>query len=262
MHTPKLLLNLFFLLLFVSVHAQPETGSAAISDSLQPGYFRVNASRNNKVFFYTTPDTSIKRKAFLNSKEWVFIQKIQNGFGYTVFINSNDQKSSGWLQMRSLTKDSSTITATIGSTIKGNFSTTKKEVFAFVVQTKPIKDIPNKDAIREAYTVFFSDEHIKPIEIGCCDAKLINEGDLNNDGKEDITIYQAPENGCTYSMQTYSFQNGNWKRIVPLFLIPTACDALSDTALQKMIFKVDNSLYFYDTDPNSMKLIKKKVIIK
>jgi hypothetical protein len=61
-------------------------------------------------------------------------------------------------------------------------------------------------------------------------------------------------------MTTYAFVNNNWQQIVKTFLVPTACEQLSNEELQKRIFREGNIIYYLDTDPNDEhgKLIKKQ----
>lgn len=94
--------------------------------------------------------------------------------------------------------------------------------------------------------------------------RLINEGDLNNDGADELSVFQAPMNGCTYSMTAYSFKNGRWKQIIETFLIPTGCDEMNDLTLQNRIFKENNAIYYYNADLNDEKgkPIKKKATVK
>ncbi|UAY51189.1 hypothetical protein [Ferruginibacter albus] len=226
----------------------------------KPGYYTVNATASNKVYFYTTPDTSTKRKAYFNKPDWVFIQKIKNDFGYTCFINSNEKTSVGWLLMQYLTKDTAVVRAKVGENIFGNFKQRNNAINAYSVQTKIQKgDRDDPNGTPNEYTVFFSDSAIQPIIIGCCEAYLVNEGDLDNDGMDELSVFQSPENGCTYNMITYSYKNGNWKTIVPLFLIPTACETFDAAYIQKQVFKLADGIYYYDYANDGLKPIKTKV---
>jgi len=51
----------------------------------------------SKTFFYDSPDESTKRSGYLVQDDIVFIEKIENGFGYTVF-----KTTKGWLKMSTL----------------------------------------------------------------------------------------------------------------------------------------------------------------
>lgn len=68
-------------------------------DKSQLGYYVVNGSANRKIYFYNAPDVNTRRKAYFSSIETVYVQKIQNEFGYVEFTNENGQTSTGWLNM-------------------------------------------------------------------------------------------------------------------------------------------------------------------
>ena len=152
----------------------------------------------------------------------------------------------------------------IGEKIDGNFLGNGKKITATAIKTKEGKGNPIEDGMPAEYEIRFSDNKIKPIKVGCCETILINEGNLNKDGRDDISVYQAPMNGCTYTMTTYSLINGNWKKIVNPFLIPTGCEVISNDALHKMIFRENNQIYYLEKDMSNEngKLIKKKVKLK
>lgn len=149
----------------------------------------------------------------------------------------------------------------IGEKIQGNFLGNGKNITATVIKIKEGKGNPVEDGTPDEYEIHFSDKKLKPIKADCCEIILINEGDLNKDRTEEISIYQAPMNGCTYSMTTYSYINGNWKKIVNTFMIPTDCEGISNEELQKIIFRENNNIYFLQKDMSNEngKLIKKKV---
>ena len=152
---------------------------------------------------------------------------------------------------------------TIGEKIEGDFDKDGKKDFAIAVKIKDGIGNPVEDGTPAEYEIQFSNK-IKSISAGCCDIILINEGDLNNDRADDISVFQAPDNGCVYSMATYSYTKGNWQKIVATFLIPTECESVSEDELQKRVFKEDNSIYFYESDLNDERggLVKRKASIK
>lgn len=149
----------------------------------------------------------------------------------------------------------------IGVEIDGDFLGNGKKITATAIKTKEGKGNPIEDGTPAEYEIRFSDNKIKPIKAGCCEIILINEGDLNNDGKDDISVYQAPMNGCTYAMTTSSFTNGNWKKTVDTFLIPTGCKVIINADLQKMVFRENKQIYYLEKDMSDEngKLIKKKM---
>lgn len=152
----------------------------------------------------------------------------------------------------------------VGTSVQGDFNGDRQKEFAFSVQTTKGEGNPIDDGTPDEYSVYFSTDMIKSLAVGCCDIRLINEGDLNADGRDEISIYQAPMNSYTYSMTTYSFINNAWKVVIETFLISTAGDYINDEDLQKRIFKENGSVYFYDTDDNdeNFKLVKTKITLK
>ena len=152
---------------------------------------------------------------------------------------------------------------TIGRKIEGDFDKDGKKDVAIAVKIKEGVGNPVEDGTPAEYEIQFSNK-LKSINAGCCDIILINEGDLNSDGADDISVFQAPGNGCVYSMATYSYTKGNWQKIVATFLIPTECESVSEDELQKRVFKEGNSIYFYKSDLNDENggLVKRKASIK
>lgn len=149
----------------------------------------------------------------------------------------------------------------IGQNITGNFSTNNFEIAEVILVKKQIGN-PIEDGSSAEYEIRFSNKNIKPINAGCCKIILINEGDLNNDGKDEISLYQAPMNGCTYSMTTYSYLDNNWKAIIPTFLIPTGCENQSEQELNRLVFKENNKLFYNKTDMSDEKMLEKKIEVK
>jgi len=151
-----------------------------------------------------------------------------------------------------------------GKMIEGHFLGNGKKIMATAIKTKEGKGNPIEDGTPDEYEIHFSDSKLKPIKAGCCEIILINEGDLNNDGTDEISIYQAPMNGCTYSLSIYSFIKGNWKKLTDTFLIPTGCEKINNVDLQKMIFRENNNIFYFKKDMSSEngKLIKKKIKLK
>ena len=66
------------------------------------GKYIVNASEENKIYFYNEPNVNTKRNAYFSSSEKVYVTKIQNGFGYIEFTNDRGQTSVGWLNLKEL----------------------------------------------------------------------------------------------------------------------------------------------------------------
>jgi len=146
----------------------------------------------------------------------------------------------------------------MGLIITGDFDGDGKTEKAKLVKVKSGYGNPIEDGVSDEYEIQFSNKKMKPIKIGCCEATLINEGNLNNNDKDAISIFQAPMNGCTYSMQTYTYNNGKWEKVLDPFLVPTACESYSEDRLQNLVIKENNAIYYFTIDPNDGFLIKHK----
>jgi len=129
---------------------------------------------------------------------------------------------------------------------------------AFVRQTSNSKTKAN------SWTLYFSDKTIASMQLGCCEVVLINEGDLNNDKATEISILQAPENGCTYMWTTYTYKANHWTKLIPTFLVPTYCEPVAASDLERKVFVEKGKVYYWDFDPKDekFKAIQKQVIIK
>jgi hypothetical protein len=67
-----------------------------------PGYYTPNASDLNRVYFHNRPDYSSRRNAYLVTQDVVYVEQVQNGFGYVRFTNDRGQVTTGWLDMSEL----------------------------------------------------------------------------------------------------------------------------------------------------------------
>lgn len=154
-------------------------------------------------------------------------------------------------------------TPTVGTSVEGDFDGDGSKEYAFLVLTEKGGGHPLDGGTADKYSIKFSSNDLKSLPIGCCEARLVNEGDLTNNGTDELSIYQAPVNGNTYTMTTYSFINGDWKVLFDPFLIPTGGDYLSDEELQSRVFLQGDSIYYYDVDVNDENsgLIKKKATL-
>lgn len=152
----------------------------------------------------------------------------------------------------------------IGEKIQGDFNGDGLIDIATVVLVKEGQGNPVEEGTPDEYQIQFSGNILKPINAGCCEILLVNEKDLNNDGTDEISIYQAPSNGCTYTLTTYSFTKEAWKQTVEPLLIPTGCDPVSNEDIQNRVFNENNDIYYYETDLNVENggLVKRKAIPK
>ncbi len=67
------------------------------------GYYALNASDSKRVYFHSRPDYSSRRNAYLVTQDVVYVEQIENGFGYVRFTNDRGQVTTGWLYMSELT---------------------------------------------------------------------------------------------------------------------------------------------------------------
>lgn len=149
--------------------------------------------------------------------------------------------------------------------ISGDFDGDGQKEFAFPVKVKQGHGNPVEDGEADEYAISFSNKNIKPINIGCCEARLVNENDLNNDGADDISVFQAPMNGNLYTLTTFTFAGkDHWRTLIEPFLVPASGGELSDDALQARVFLENDTIYFLDTDMNdeNMGLLKQKAMLK
>ena len=148
----------------------------------------------------------------------------------------------------------------IGEKIQGDFDGDGITDYAEAVKIREGHGNPVEDGTPDEYEIRFSAKHKETFKAGCCEILLINEGDLNGDGADEISVFQAPMNGCTFSMTAWTYQNRNWQKVVDTFLIPTGCNNIEDAQLQGRIRKQNGKVYYYETDPNDENgnLIRKK----
>jgi len=147
--------------------------------------------------------------------------------------------------------------SSVGHKIIGDFNGDGKVDTAFL-KVKTDTKTKHKD-----WTVSFNDKTIASIHIGCCDPLLINEDDLNADKTTELSIFQAPENGCVYVWTTYTLKNGHWIKLFQPFLIATDCEDFKVLDLQNRVFKENGKVYYWDVDPNEEnKRIKKQIVIR
>lgn len=145
--------------------------------------------------------------------------------------------------------------------IEGDFNGDSVPDLAFGVLFKahsPEQDMQND------YIVRFSDKRIHPIPAIPGRLRLINEGDLNNDGRDEITIFRESLHGCMYFVMTYTNTNGQWRELADPWVFPYYCDFVSDEDLQNRIVLEDGTIYFYEADVNdeNATLIKKELPVK
>ncbi len=151
------------------------------------------------------------------------------------------------------------INQNIGEKIKGHFTNKKVHESLFIKQTKKGHGNPVEDGVPDEYTLLSDSKTIKALKIGCCEATLINEGDLNGDGLDEISVVQAPMNGCTYTFSTFTNVNGTWKKLFAPFLFSNGCEPINNKDLLNKVFVEKGIIYSLQIDPNDENMKLKKV---
>ncbi|HKX85115.1 MAG TPA: hypothetical protein VJL37_00475 [Flavobacterium sp.] len=132
----------------------------------------------------------------------------------------------------------------IGLEIGGNFDNEGKAIVAKVIQTKfgngNIKDGKSND-----YVVSFNDTTIKPLKISCSCSNLIliNEGDLNNDGIDEISIASVSNINSIIDLQTYSVSEKRFRTL--LMSVVGVKKEVEQSKLQDFIAKSGDNIIQY-----------------
>lgn len=150
----------------------------------------------------------------------------------------------------------------VGVTIQGDFDGDGKLDALAAIKLKESVGNPVEDGVAAEYGITLNGKLITDIPIGCCDMKLINEGDLNQDGIDDFSVFQAPMNGCSFTLTSYSFKANKWSEIIPLMLIPTFCDVKTDVELQNMVTSKKGQIFISSPDLSNHKTKNKILKIK
>lgn len=137
-------------------------------------------------------------------------------------------------------------------TLQGDFNGDGQTELAFTFRTLRQRGNPMETGTSGAFEVRFSDSTIPAIKYGCCEARLVPEGDLNHDGADDFSIFEEPENGTTYEFYTYTFKSKKWQPVMDMFMVPTGGDFVPDSDLVNKVFLEKDTLYYLKTDFNEV----------
>ena len=141
-------------------------------------------------------------------------------------------------------KDTMGMNMHIGEKIIGNWCGTLNEKLEIKLIKKGTNNPVEGTGIADEYCVY-SIGLIPQLKIGCCEAILINQGDLDGDGLDDLGVFQAPINGCTYSYTVYSLKLNSWHILINTFLVPTACSPLTEMEIWNKVIKEKDGIYIY-----------------
>jgi len=137
---------------------------------------------------------------------------------------------------------------TIGTQIEGDFNGDGKIEIAVL---KYLDANKYSNSLLFKYSVNFTDINIQPILIETTYRKLqlINEGDLNGDNADDISIsYEIHPTVPFSTMETRSFSNNRWNFIIDHITIHLGFETLSLEQLQDVVTKKEKSIIYYTYD--------------
>ncbi len=108
---------------------------------------------------------------------------------------------------------------------------------------------PVEDGEPDIYKVKFSNNEITPIKREFNELMIINEGDLDNDGADEITIIENPINGCIGLATTYSIKSNKPYILIDSFSFYSgACDNDISINPDDLVEKNSNSVFYYEYD--------------
>ena len=135
------------------------------------------------------------------------------------------------------------------TTIAGDFNGDGRVERAVVILTQQGQGNPVEDGTPDEYEVRILGAPHFAIKAGCCEILLVPEGDLDGDGADDLTLFQAPVNGCTYSLQTYTQVTTRPRKIVDS-MISTGCDPFDRNGLKDRVTREGDAVYELRANPN------------
>jgi len=114
------------------------------------------------------------------------------------------------------------------------------------------------------YIVRFSSDSLKALPPAEGRIRLVNEGDLNNDKRDELSVFQESGQGCFYYVSTWTYMKGRWKHITKSWVLPYFCDYISDEELQDRIVLEDGTVYYYEADvkDENFSLVKKEMFLR
>lgn len=135
----------------------------------------------------------------------------------------------------------------VGDSIYGDFNGDKKIEYAYRKLIKKGVENPLEDGSPDVYEVCFSDANIKPIKDDFYWFILINEGDLDNDGSDELSVREDPMNGCIGSVKTFTIKKGkSYYMIEPFSFYSGTCDDGSDINPDDLVENDNGIVYYYD----------------
>jgi hypothetical protein len=106
----------------------------------------------------------------------------------------------------------------------------------------------DKDYKADEFELKFSDEKLPSMKPNCCNPQILLEGDLNGDKSEEISLISYSPNGTQVTMETYTFKDNKWTKLVSPVIEPGVGTDISMDELQKRVFSENNSIFYMNSD--------------
>lgn len=140
----------------------------------------------------------------------------------------------------------------VGESIYGDFDGNGTYEYAYIELTKKGNGGNPIDGagIPDEYAIKFTDKTFPIFSFypGCCETLLINEGDLNNDGSDEISLFHAPMNGCCYDWMTLTLHNGKWEQLIDMLLLCFGCEGILPKDELQDVITLENGIIYKNTD--------------
>ncbi len=140
----------------------------------------------------------------------------------------------------------------VGDSIYGDFNGDKKFEYAYRKLIKKGVGNPLEDGTPDVYEVCFSDVTIKSIKDDFYWFILINEGDLDNDGSDELSVREDPMNGCLGLVKTFTIKKEEtYYLIEPFSFYRGTCDNEISINPEDLVEKTSNAVYYYEYVTNN-----------
>jgi hypothetical protein len=106
----------------------------------------------------------------------------------------------------------------------------------------------DKDYKLDEYELKFSDDKIPAMKPNCCKPQILLEGNLNSDKTEEISLITYSPNGTQVTMETYTFKDNKWTKLVSPVIEPGVGTDISMDELQRRVFSENNSIFYMNSD--------------
>ncbi len=112
------------------------------------------------------------------------------------------------------------------------------------------------------FAVKFNSAAIPPMKEIQNRFRLIPEGDLNGDGIPEMSIFHSPLHGTVHSIATWTLAPDGWKRIAGPWMVPTAGEYMSDSALRARIVLENDTVYYWQEDVEDENFTLRKQVLQ